>query len=268
MNYHIGRDGRQLGSFSLEQVMDGLANGTLLRTDLAWSEGMADWQPLDSVLAQTGSMPAPPALPVRGPVLAPPSFEGSPRTEWLATLSLVLGMLSFALWLLTAIPAIVCGHLALGRIKRSDGTLSGRGLAIAGLVLGYSMIMMLPILAGLAVPVFMGVQQKAQQMQSVNNLRQVVIVLKTYASDHNGKYPATLEPLVKDGSLADPKLLQYPPFKGWSPETGYEYLGAQLTDASPGNPVLLRSRSHGPRGQRIIAHNDGSVSIETPASGP
>ena len=39
--------------------------------------------------------------------------------------------------LLFAIPAVICGHVALGRIKRSGGTLAGEGLAQAGLITGY-----------------------------------------------------------------------------------------------------------------------------------
>jgi hypothetical protein len=37
----------------------------------------------------------------------------------------------------TGVPAIVCGHIARGRIARAGGTLGGRGQATTGLVLGY-----------------------------------------------------------------------------------------------------------------------------------
>lgn len=56
------------------------------------------------------------------------------RTEPLAIWSLVLSILGF-LCGLSAIGGIVCGHLALGAIKR-NGT-GGKGLAVAGLVIGY-----------------------------------------------------------------------------------------------------------------------------------
>jgi Domain of unknown function (DUF4190) len=36
-----------------------------------------------------------------------------------------------------AIPAVICGHIALAQINRSGGMQQGRGMAIAGLVLGY-----------------------------------------------------------------------------------------------------------------------------------
>jgi len=59
-------------------------------------------------------------------------------TSLLAIGSLFLGVLGCALPLLSSIPAIVCGHSALTRIRKSGGALGGKGLAITGLVLGYA----------------------------------------------------------------------------------------------------------------------------------
>lgn len=72
--------------------------------------------------------------------------EGAPRkwtavsprpTEPMATASLALGIL-VPFTGVTIIPAIVLGHLALGKIKR-EGT-EGRALAIAGLAISYSIL--------------------------------------------------------------------------------------------------------------------------------
>jgi hypothetical protein len=35
------------------------------------------------------------------------------------------------------IPAVICGHMALNRINSSPVPVAGRGMAIAGLILGY-----------------------------------------------------------------------------------------------------------------------------------
>ena len=60
------------------------------------------------------------------------------RTSVGAIWSFVLSLFSFiCLGPLTGIPAIICGHVAHSNIKRSQGTLTGDGLAIAGLVIGY-----------------------------------------------------------------------------------------------------------------------------------
>src|SRR6266478_5667355 len=76
---------------------------------------------------QTTPPPVPPSIP------AP-----APRTAPIAIVSLVLAILSFFCGaFLTAIPAIVCGHVAWSAIKKSGGALHGKGIATAGLILGY-----------------------------------------------------------------------------------------------------------------------------------
>lgn len=59
-------------------------------------------------------------------------------TSALAVVSLVSGIASWCVVpLIGAIVAIVCGHLARGEIRRSQGQIEGDGLAVVGLVLGY-----------------------------------------------------------------------------------------------------------------------------------
>lgn len=72
----------------------------------------------------------------------------------MAVTSLVFGILSYVcLGFLAAIPAIICGHMALGQIRRGEVSESNRGLAIGGLVLGYINII-LTVLAVLGYLVF------------------------------------------------------------------------------------------------------------------
>jgi len=68
---------------------------------------------------------------------APPQPPAALRTSGLAIASLVLGILSFGLWILAGLPAVICGHVSLSQIKKAAGTIGGRGLAIAGLITGY-----------------------------------------------------------------------------------------------------------------------------------
>ncbi len=61
-----------------------------------------------------------------------------PRVARAAILSLVLAILFFVGgWLLTAIPAVICGHIAWSKIRKSGCALRGKGIATAGLILGY-----------------------------------------------------------------------------------------------------------------------------------
>ena len=56
----------------------------------------------------------------------------------LAIWALILGIASLVFCCLPlAIPAIICGHLARSRIEQAPGAASGRGMAMAGLIMGY-----------------------------------------------------------------------------------------------------------------------------------
>ena len=86
------------------------------------------------------------------------SSKPQSQTSGLAVGSLVCGVLFIGL------PAIVLGHIALRKIARSDGSLSGRGLALAGTILGYLSVVALTIiviLSGLVVGGSSFVQRKA-----------------------------------------------------------------------------------------------------------
>lgn len=78
----------------------------------------------------------------------------SPPTPAIAFCSVILGILSFTCGsIFTAIPAVICGHIARGRIRRSGDSLGGRKIANAGLILGYAAIALsltaLPLLVGM-----------------------------------------------------------------------------------------------------------------------
>src|SRR6187549_886998 len=52
MQYLLARDGQQLGQFSEEEIRSGLFEGRYQPTDSAWTEGMADWRPLEEIMGQ------------------------------------------------------------------------------------------------------------------------------------------------------------------------------------------------------------------------
>ena len=65
MQVHIDRGGERYGPYSLEEVNAYLANGTLLPTDQAWQDGMADWVLIDQIpgVTMAGGSAAPPPSP-------------------------------------------------------------------------------------------------------------------------------------------------------------------------------------------------------------
>jgi hypothetical protein len=59
----------------------------------------------------------------------PPEWGGPPENSGKAMASLICGLVFF-FWPLSAVAAVILGHLALSDIKRSAGRLAGRGMAI------------------------------------------------------------------------------------------------------------------------------------------
>ena len=98
----------------------------------------------------------PPAPPVQAPPPAPAPAPAPRQTSALAIVSLVLGLLGWTLLpLLGSLGAIICGHRARAEIRRSPETMDGDGLAIAGLVLGWSLVV-ITLLTILTVVLFFG----------------------------------------------------------------------------------------------------------------
>ncbi|MCU1476859.1 MAG: hypothetical protein JWQ64_1552 [Subtercola sp.] len=83
--------------------------------------------------------PMPPGDPYGSPHNGPPSpYTAQPsadKTNVLAIVSLILGIVSYFTGFVLAIGAVITGHIALSQIKKTG--VKGRGMAIAGLILGY-----------------------------------------------------------------------------------------------------------------------------------
>ncbi len=65
------------------------------------------------------------------------------QTSSLAIVSLVSGLLGWTLVpLIGSIVAIITGHMARSEIRRAPDRIEGDGLALAGLILGYTMLVL------------------------------------------------------------------------------------------------------------------------------
>jgi hypothetical protein len=124
----------------------------------------------------------------------PPSLVPQVKNSGLAVWSLVLGILGLLFLLvcigpLFAIPAVICGHIAHRRIKNSAGALEGQGLAFAGLITGYITIglavVLIPLLAARAVPLFAKARDTAQKNTCVNNLQLIQGAKQQWALENN-----------------------------------------------------------------------------------
>jgi hypothetical protein len=107
----------------------------------------------DQITPPSPSNPPPSSV----PVVAPPT---PPTALW----SLIFGILSFVCCgFFTAIPAVICGHIGRSKIKQSNGTLGGMGMATAGLVLGYvALVLNLILIPTIGIPLLMKARSEAR----------------------------------------------------------------------------------------------------------
>jgi general secretion pathway protein G len=162
----------------------------------------------------------------------PPIHPGKCR---LAATSLTLGISSFfCLGFLTAIPAMICGVMALIRISKSGGAMKGTGMAVAGLctaVVGGMIGTMLLLGAFLAFNVSRRFRATAQEQESPTSIeiKSFCQSLELYYRD-TGAYPATAQGL--QALVARPS--DCPKWDG-------PYLdGAKIPDDPWGHPYIYR----------------------------
>lgn len=83
--------------------------------------------------------------------------EWEQRDNQMALISVIAGIGSWIMFpVLGAIIAIVCGHIARKEIRESAGTQGGDGMAVLGLVLGYSHLVISCLVLALVLLIFAG----------------------------------------------------------------------------------------------------------------
>ncbi|HEY2250188.1 MAG TPA: GYF domain-containing protein, partial [Planctomycetaceae bacterium] len=177
-DWFYAQDQQELGPVTQTQLEAMIASGQLAGGDQVWTEGMSGWVPAGQVEAlmpfveQAAQARAPYGQPSWA--LADQAYGPGPHAPLsiasvvLAILGLnVLYLLPFAIyrqqWIVAAfsslfyiasVVAVVFGHLALRAIRLSYGQLTGRGMVIAGLCLGYLVVILVTtavVVAGLIV---------------------------------------------------------------------------------------------------------------------
>lgn len=169
--------------------------------------------------------------------------DTAPQSQWpaksgLAIASLVCGIASFLFWFAGSLAAIICGHLALSRIRKSGNRLAGKGMAIAGLVCGYFtlVISVAALTAAIVTPIIM--HRKANERAEIDRQHAVELyhLLKKYESEH-GSFPPTLGELETGGYTDSIARLQ--PQRGGN----WHYYTGQSSKDSGGNLLLLAPES-------------------------
>jgi Tfp pilus assembly major pilin PilA len=180
--FHLAINRVQSGPFNEADVRERIARGEVRGDDLCWRDGWEKWRKVSEVFPPV----EPPVLsavppPLSQPVNVPPLPANRPpvASSGLATASLICGIgvfVVFPLFIPLAIAAIVTGHVAQSKIKRSAGTVGGGGRATAGLIMGYLGIAALPIvglLAAMAIPAYQKVRHASQDNLVRSHLTQI-----------------------------------------------------------------------------------------------
>lgn len=154
---------------------------------------------------------------------------GPQQTSTKAVISLVSGLFIFFFPL--SIVAIIFGHLSLSEIKKSAGKLTGGGMAIAGLVLGYAGVAGIPlilIIAAIAIPNVLRARMAANESSAVASIRTLNTAESSYAQTHaDAGYTCSLSDLVAAG-LIDERL-------GSGQKTGYWFQVKGCDSETPGS---------------------------------
>ena len=192
------------------------------------------------------------------------------KNSGLAVASLVCGILSLiCLGLLSGIPAVICGHLARGKIKR-DLSMGGEGLALAGLIMGYFSIFATVILMALALPAINGALERGRMTQTLSNARQIHLVLEQMALDAKTTGDESLK-LPADAGIRSVEELKKQLVRGGYLSAGDmeslefgKFLIGNVSAADPAGTIVIRSKPEAyPNGAIIFMQKDGNGRLLT-----
>jgi prepilin-type processing-associated H-X9-DG protein len=111
-----------------------------------------------------------------------------PATSGKAIASLVLGLCIFVFCCITGIPAIVFGALGLSDINNPKKRVTGKGMAIAGIVLGSLSVLAVPLWIALLLPAVQAAREAARRAQCTNNVKIITLAMHNYVQEH-GTFP-------------------------------------------------------------------------------
>lgn len=142
-----------------------------------------------------------------------PGGLAQPQTCGLAVAALVMGILSIFCSIILAIPAIICGIIALVKISKSQGQLKGNGFAIAGIAVPVVVtVFITPLLLAILMPALSKTKQIAARVVCGTNLKGLSTAMIVYMNDYDDEYPtpdAWCDLLMQEADVA-PQTFQCP----------------------------------------------------------
>jgi hypothetical protein len=155
-NWYYAMGGQQQGPVPLDHLKHWLTTGQLQSTELVWREGMANWMPANQVPELRGFAPAmtgaaaagfghQPPQPQAGGHVNPVNYESPYAVQQdprilaqvsQARTSMICGIIGiFCIGFILGLIAIIMASQAMSSMRKT-GSEEGRGMAVAGMVLG------------------------------------------------------------------------------------------------------------------------------------
>jgi len=130
----LGTDNKEYGPVPADQVRQWITERRLHAQSLVLAEGTTSWKPL-SLFPEFSATLASAPLPPGGSVAPRPGYVPSAGNNQMAVWSLVCGCVGVLCCQPVSVAALIMGIVALGQLKANPQE-EGRGMAIAGIVLG------------------------------------------------------------------------------------------------------------------------------------
>ena len=181
MQIHVNKNGQQIGPYDLEEVNQYLEQGSLLPTDPAWHEGLAEWVPLNQVkgVVVSGASVPPPFDPNAFSASSSPPAAGPP---------MAMGTVCPQCNVTVQPDQVVCMNCGshLHALPSAGKKGAGKLIAIIGggvLALG-AIVVVVVLVAGLG-----SAKSKANRMKCANNLGQITKAFHAFSGDNDGRFP-------------------------------------------------------------------------------
>ena len=182
--------------------------------------------------------------------VSPEAPQVGVRTSTLAIWSFVLAMIGLFTFMLTALPALICGIIGLVKIGKSKGQLKGTGLAVAGTAISSLGVISLPIFMmtlAILMPALGNVRQLVQRTMCLTNLSGLGKAVMVYTKDYDDTYPPAdswCNLLVTDGNALPDKFI-CPGSVAVKGESSYainvNVAGKKVSEVSPDTVLLFET---------------------------
>ncbi len=185
----IGGDGKEYGPVSADELRRWITEGRANAQTKVQPAGGTEWVTLAACPDFADALSPNASVPGSPPPLGTSSVPI--KTSGLAITSLVLGICGLFTCGVASLVGLVLGLVALSQIKKSQGVLGGRGIALAGTIVSACFFLILPVYLAMFLPALANAKSKAQTINCVNNMKQLCLGVRMYITDSKDHFPAS-----------------------------------------------------------------------------